>query len=428
MIWLNPWAWLGVLGVALPIAIHLLGRGHARVVRFPTLRFLDASRLLPTKRSRIQDPLLLALRIAIVTVAALALAQPLVMTGGRRRALDRGLARVIIVDTSASMSRGTGRGGRMLDSARSLATRLGAAAQTSIVVQSAEPADVIPGAVAWLAKQGRRADIAIVSDFQRGAIDSLDLRAIPTSVGLVLRGVSPSTSASDVRASFLSGTRTVEARGVATASGTNIRWLPSVGDTTVNIPVALFAGADDAAELDALRTAASSNAVPLPIDSSRAVALVFPGYASRAAVLSALRPARAAWKVDLLAAARRADLAVVAAGDATIDGTSRFVLVTDARPLSLDAARLVSIARHATSSAPSFAELEVETLSDGVLRSIERAPADAVPDQHRPLDGEGPSDARWLWLAVLALLLVEWRLRRTTASARIETEARARAA
>jgi hypothetical protein len=88
----------------------------------------------------------------------------------------------------------------------------------------------------------------------------------------------------------------------------------------------------------------------------------------------------------------------------------------------------VSVARRATSSAPSFGERESEMLSDSVLRSIERAPADAVPDQHRPLDGDGPSDARWLWLAVLGLLLVEWRVRRTTPLARTETEARARAA
>ena len=77
MIWQNPWAWLGMVGVALPILIHLLGRGHARVLRFPTLRFIDPSRLLPTKRSRIQDPLLLAVRVAIVGCAAIALAQPL---------------------------------------------------------------------------------------------------------------------------------------------------------------------------------------------------------------------------------------------------------------------------------------------------------------------------------------------------------------
>src|ERR1700733_3419774 len=105
MIWLNPWAWIGAVGIALPIAIHLLGRGHARVHRFPTLRFLDASRLLPTRRTRIHDPLLLAVRCGAIVLAAAALARPLVVTATRKQSLDRGLARAIVVDTSASMRR-----------------------------------------------------------------------------------------------------------------------------------------------------------------------------------------------------------------------------------------------------------------------------------------------------------------------------------
>src|SRR5205807_1608529 len=105
MIWLNPWAWAGLVMVALPVAIHLLGRGHARVYKFPTLRFLDASRLMPTRRTRVRDLLLLVVRVAILASAVGALAQPLLLTDGRARALDRGLARAIVVDTSASMSR-----------------------------------------------------------------------------------------------------------------------------------------------------------------------------------------------------------------------------------------------------------------------------------------------------------------------------------
>ncbi|HEV8218511.1 MAG TPA: BatA domain-containing protein, partial [Gemmatimonadaceae bacterium] len=105
MIWLNAWALIGLAGVALPVAIHLLARGHARTRRFPSLRFIDPSQLLPTRRTRIQDPLLLALRCAIVALAALALAQPLLVTAKRKQAVERGIARVIVVDTSVSMRR-----------------------------------------------------------------------------------------------------------------------------------------------------------------------------------------------------------------------------------------------------------------------------------------------------------------------------------
>src|ERR1043166_6684007 len=108
MIWLNPWAWAGLVALALPIAIHLLGRGHARVHKFPTLRFLEASRLLPTRRTRVRDLLLLAVRIGILAAAVAALAQPLLLTPGLKQSLDRGLGRAVILDTSASMSRVVG--------------------------------------------------------------------------------------------------------------------------------------------------------------------------------------------------------------------------------------------------------------------------------------------------------------------------------
>ena len=120
MIWLNPWAWLGLLGVALPVLIHLLGRGHARVHRFPTLRFLGASRLLPTRRTRIHDLPLLLVRIGAVALAVAALAQPLVLTAKRARSLDRGLARAIVVDTSASMRRATPGGTSAIEDRKSV--------------------------------------------------------------------------------------------------------------------------------------------------------------------------------------------------------------------------------------------------------------------------------------------------------------------
>src|SRR5262245_57723722 len=186
MIWLTPWAWLGVAGVALPVLIHLLGRGHARLYRFPSLRFLEASRLLPTRRTRIQDPLLLALRCAVILLATAALAQPVLLTAHRRQALDRGLARAIVVDTSASMRRTMPTGAVALDSARLVVRRLATGAQASIVVESSDPRHALSGAVAWLARQGRRGELVVLSDFQRGQLDSTDIGSIPASAGVSL--------------------------------------------------------------------------------------------------------------------------------------------------------------------------------------------------------------------------------------------------
>ena len=93
MIWQNPWAWAGLGFLALPVLIHLLGRGQAPRRVFPTLRFLPPSRSLPTKRRRIRDPLLLAVRLGILTAAVVALAQPFFVTSKRRSELSRGVAR-----------------------------------------------------------------------------------------------------------------------------------------------------------------------------------------------------------------------------------------------------------------------------------------------------------------------------------------------
>lgn len=427
MIWLNPWAWLGVLGIALPIAIHLLGRGHARVIRFPSLRFVDVSRLLPTRRSRIQDPWLLAVRVAIVAVAALALAQPLLLTRGRRRALDRGLARAIIVDTSASMRRSVVPGRSALDSAMATGKQLAATAQTSIVVQSNDPAAALAGAVAWIARQERRGEIVLLSDFQRGQIDVADFAGVAAQTGIVLRKMAPSDSGIS-SAIFSLGGRAIDARASVTAVGTDVAWTAAHRDSTVNPAVKLFAGAGDANRLAALQSVASMVAVPLPLDTTRAIGILFPGYSAHDAIAASLRATRFSWAVALLANARREALPVVSAGDGIIEGQRRFILVTSASAASIDAARLVSLARQSVSTAPAPAELEPATVAESDLRRWERAPAESSPSQHRPLDDDGPSDGRWLWALVLVLLVVEWRLRRPAQLAREASQERARAA
>src|SRR3954469_4516421 len=97
----NPLVLLGLLAVGVPVLIHLLSRHPAAVLRFPTLRFLPASRLMPTRRTRIDDLLLLLVRSLVIAFAALALARPYFQTASRRAMSERTaaatLARVIIV-------------------------------------------------------------------------------------------------------------------------------------------------------------------------------------------------------------------------------------------------------------------------------------------------------------------------------------------
>ena len=66
----------GLLGVAIPIVVHLLHRKRRRRVTFPSLRFLREVQVRTARRSRIQEWLLLVLRVATIAVLALALARP----------------------------------------------------------------------------------------------------------------------------------------------------------------------------------------------------------------------------------------------------------------------------------------------------------------------------------------------------------------
>ena len=102
MTWGNAWAFAGVLLLALPVLIHLLARRTAKLQRFPTLRFLGTSRLLPRGNPRLTDPLLLVLRMLIISSAVVALAQPSFSPRADARS-GQSVTRVVIVDTSASM-------------------------------------------------------------------------------------------------------------------------------------------------------------------------------------------------------------------------------------------------------------------------------------------------------------------------------------
>jgi hypothetical protein len=183
MIWQNPWAWLGLGALVLPVLIHLLGRGRARILRFPSLRFIDATRPTPLERTRIHDPWLLVVRLAILAAAVMALAEPLVQTRARRQASSSVEARAVILDTSESVRRAMD--GR-LDSARAMARRAEADAPVSVLVQTPDPQHAIDGAVQWLARQPGKRTLIVISDFRIGAIDSAAIARVPPDIGIYL--------------------------------------------------------------------------------------------------------------------------------------------------------------------------------------------------------------------------------------------------
>jgi hypothetical protein len=419
--WLNPWALLGLIGVVAPVLIHLLARGHARTRRFPSLRFIEPSQLLPTRRTRIQDPLLLAIRCAIVALAVLALARPLLLARGRKMEIERGVARAIVLDTSASMRRLTPSGNSALDSARRVARTLAGDATASIVIETAQPARQLEGAVAWLRQHYQRAELTVISDFQRGQIDSSDVQAVPGDVSVTLRRV-PVVSPSVMETPWASGGRRVTVRATPRAQSMDAEWTVS-SESVADSSVALVGPESDRAAINATRIAAGFEAVPLPRDSGRSVrieARVLGDSATRRLRTRRLGDSAtrrlgdsaryAPWMVGLLARLHARGDPIPRSAVAGSGERRQLVLFMDSAAGSAAAARIVAEANRAISIAPRVAELEPETLSEREIEGLQQLPR--AGGRARSADPNGQSDARWLWLAALVLLLIEIPLRR----------------
>jgi hypothetical protein len=78
MLFLNMWLLLGVLGVSIPVIIHLLNRRHAKEVKWGAMQFLRDSIISRRRRVLLEEILLLAARCLIVALAAFALARPFI--------------------------------------------------------------------------------------------------------------------------------------------------------------------------------------------------------------------------------------------------------------------------------------------------------------------------------------------------------------
>ncbi len=111
---------LGLAAAAIPLVLHLRRARHVRRITFSHTRFFDEAFIRSARRARIQDRLLMLLRMALICLFATALARPLLsvpglggLTGDRRTV-------AVILDDSASMSVVTERG-VLLDRARDAA-------------------------------------------------------------------------------------------------------------------------------------------------------------------------------------------------------------------------------------------------------------------------------------------------------------------
>lgn len=128
----QPWAFLALAAVALPVLAHMAFRRTTKRQKFPSLRFIRPSRIPRTGRKTPADLLLLLLRILLFVLLACLLADPRWVMPGE---VGRGRQTIVLLDQSASMN-GWGAWteaqseiGRFLDEAKGEVGFLGFAAE-----------------------------------------------------------------------------------------------------------------------------------------------------------------------------------------------------------------------------------------------------------------------------------------------------------
>lgn len=102
----------GVAAGAIPVVLHMINRQKAPVAPFSTLRFLRASVEKTRRRKYIHDLLLLLLRVAALTLIAIALARPAVRWLHQWFGAGASTAVAVIVDNSGSMGTADQNGSR----------------------------------------------------------------------------------------------------------------------------------------------------------------------------------------------------------------------------------------------------------------------------------------------------------------------------
>ena len=163
---LNAAMLLGLAGAALPVAVHLLSRRREPVVDWGAMQFLELGRT-ARRTLRLTEILLMAARIGLVALVALALARPYSGGSGAGSGLlgaGGGPARdvVIVVDGSAGMGRsagGTTPHARAVRAARDLISKLRPGDSAALVVAGERARPVVDPPAFDLA----RVDVALAA-------------------------------------------------------------------------------------------------------------------------------------------------------------------------------------------------------------------------------------------------------------------------
>ncbi len=102
-IFVNPAFLVAAAGAAVPIMLHLIYRRRSKEVPFSSLKFLHRSVKRTAHRKRLEELLLLLLRVALIALLALALARPFLGAAGKPGS-SAYTSMVLVLDDSGSMT------------------------------------------------------------------------------------------------------------------------------------------------------------------------------------------------------------------------------------------------------------------------------------------------------------------------------------
>lgn len=107
---LSPLFLFGLLAASIPLVLHLRRSTRHKRMLFSTTRFFDEQFIRSSRRAQFQDKVLMALRIALLALFVLALAQPFIKFPGLASWTGERRLVAVVIDDSASMSMSTERG------------------------------------------------------------------------------------------------------------------------------------------------------------------------------------------------------------------------------------------------------------------------------------------------------------------------------
>ncbi len=144
----------GLIGVSIPIIIHILNRRQARMVDWGAMQFLESSLASRNRRILIEDIILMVIRCALLAALAFALARPF-LTAGRLLPGAGGDAQdlAIVIDGSLSMTLradGASNFQRAVDDAHQLIRSCRAGDAVSLVLAGPVAQPIIPAPISDL--------------------------------------------------------------------------------------------------------------------------------------------------------------------------------------------------------------------------------------------------------------------------------------